>query len=129
MRTPKNYIQLELFDFSKLEANDMVSDITYDTYFTEVDYSWADSPYESVTLAELDAHFSSIPEFDVKIEVPKVEVAEAIEYHAPHSAETEVLKRELAELTKTLYAQYTRVKDLNAEIDDLKKKLEQQSKK
>lgn len=124
----KNYVQLELFNFDKLKNPQILSEMNY-SYGTEIEYNWCHAPYESVSLDELNDFFSSIPDIDLTLGEFAENSKTIVEYATQSTLEADILKNELAELTKTLYAQYTRVKDLNALVDELKQQLEQQSKK
>lgn len=135
MSKPRDYVQLELFDFDKLIKNtDETLEFQPSFDFDDIEFEftaeydnwdgWEDSDWAvDITDADHDSFINALS-------VDKYESPEVIAFNnLTPSNESAILKNELAELTKTLYAQYARVKDLTEEIQNLQDQLSKNKRK
>ena len=113
--------QLNLF-----EAFDELQDLDYSTEDVDVTFEF-ENGFQEISLEEFESMQQGAPLISEDFQSGYARDWMLWEETTPLTSPTEsdMLKKEIAELTESLYAQFKRVSELTDEVNSLKQKLEQ----
>ena len=117
--------QMELFALDGLD---------YSEYDVNVDFEFVETEYDGFkvdSMISFDEFNTEVSPIDVTYDYSDVYSRDWIMWEETKpltsTSETDILRNEIADLTKSLYAQYERVKELLEENDSLKAQIENMS--